>query len=104
MDVNVWQVVKITKNLIPLIRHGYYDGRNRLVFHSSYLGRIMEPENVPFSVSKMALEGIFDSIRLENGKEFDASVIEYFVEIRHMIWSISYIKKQFRKDSRPNLF
>ena len=30
MDVNVWQVVKITKNLIPLIRHSHYDARNRL--------------------------------------------------------------------------
>ena len=45
----------------------------------------MDPENVPFSVSKMALEGICDSISLENGKEFDVSVIEYFVKICHMI-------------------
>jgi len=95
MDVNVWQVVKITKNLIPLIRHSHYDGRNRLVFHSSYLGRIMEPGNVPFSVSKMALEGICDSIRLENGKEFDVSVIEPGIFCQNSPYLIS--KSNFEK-------
>ena len=65
MDVNVWQVARISKAIIPFLRHYRHGHKNRLVFHSSFLARIMEPGNVPFATSKMALEGICDAIRLE---------------------------------------
>ena len=55
----------------------------------------MEPGNVPFSVSKMALEGICDSIRLENGKEFDVSVIEPGIFCQNSPYLIS--KSNFEK-------
>jgi short-subunit dehydrogenase len=53
---------------MPLLREvsNSKQGRKRLVFHSSYLGKLIEPGNVPFAISKMALEGLCDAIRLEN--------------------------------------
>ena len=67
MDVNLWQIARIAKEVIPILRDNSDDNiQKRLVFHSSYLGRIVEPGNIPFAISKMALEGLFDAIRLEN--------------------------------------
>ena len=66
MEVNLWQVARITKELIPELRKNEIDSKKRLVFHSSYLGRLVEPGNIPFALSKVALEGLFDAIRLEN--------------------------------------
>ena len=67
MDANLWQVARIAKEIVPLLRTSKnYEMNRRLVFHSSYLGRVIEPGSIPFSISKMALEGLFDAIRLEN--------------------------------------
>ena len=66
MEVNLWQVARITKEIIPELRKNEIDSKKRLVFHSSYLGRLVEPGNIPFALSKVALEGLFDAIRLEN--------------------------------------
>jgi len=77
MDVNLWQIARMAKDIIPIIRDNSDDTiQKRLIFHSSYLGRIVEPGNIPFAISKMALEGLFDAIRVENyhqdisGREF----------------------------------
>lgn len=67
MDVNLWQIARIAKEIIPILRIGAHrNNMKRLVFHSSYLGKIVEPGNIPFAISKMALEGLFDAIRIEN--------------------------------------
>src|SRR5918996_2317979 len=60
-DVNVFGLLAVTKQVLPLIRKA----RGRIVLVGSIGGRLASPFLAPYSASKFALEAIADSLRVE---------------------------------------
>jgi NAD(P)-dependent dehydrogenase (short-subunit alcohol dehydrogenase family) len=61
LDVNVVAQVGVTQAVLPRLRAA----RGRVVFVSSFMGRVCSPMMGAYGVSKFALEGIADALRVE---------------------------------------
>jgi len=74
-EVNVFGAVHVSQAFIPLLRNSASPNRtSRLIFMSSYLGRINAPIVSPYTASKHALESFVDAFRVEL-KKFNVDVI-----------------------------
>jgi NAD(P)-dependent dehydrogenase (short-subunit alcohol dehydrogenase family) len=62
MEVNCASHLAIYQATIPVLR----DSRGRLVFTSSYSGRVATPMQAAYVASKFALEGLADVMRMES--------------------------------------
>jgi NAD(P)-dependent dehydrogenase (short-subunit alcohol dehydrogenase family) len=85
-STNVFGTAQLTAALIPAMRR---QGYGRIVVNSSVLGLIAMPYRGAYNASKFALEGLFDTLRLElAGTGIHVSLIEP-----------GPIASQFRKNS-----
>jgi len=62
MDVNVYGPLRVTQAFLPEMRE---KGDGLLINVSSIMGQIVLPFAAPYTASKWALEGIFESLRYE---------------------------------------
>ncbi|XP_064598222.1 D-beta-hydroxybutyrate dehydrogenase, mitochondrial-like [Liolophura sinensis] len=61
MDINMFGAVRVTKAFLPMIRRS----KGRILNVSSVNGRVGIPRRAPYTMSKYALEGFSDVLRLE---------------------------------------
>lgn len=64
-DANVFGVVRVTQEAMPLLR----ESKGRIVNMSSISGRLASPFLGPYAASKFALEGLSDSLRREVARQ-----------------------------------
>jgi len=64
MDVNLYGSVRVTKSVLPLIRHA----KGRVVTVTSGISRAVASGRSPYSMSKAALEAFMDCLRYEMEK------------------------------------
>ncbi|MBF0171098.1 MAG: SDR family NAD(P)-dependent oxidoreductase [Nitrospinae bacterium] len=71
---NVFGAAQLTGLLLPAMRR---NGHGRIVVNSSVLGLVAMPMRGAYNASKFALEGLFDTLRLElRGSGVQVSIIE----------------------------
>lgn len=86
-DVNLFAVVHLTREAMPLLRAG----RGRIVHIGSMGGRVAAPGVGPYSASKHALEALAESMRHELALARDPVTVSLIEpgEIRTAIWDKS---------------
>ena len=80
--VNVFGTVNVTKAMLPLLKRG----RGRIVNVTSLTGRLPLPYYSLYTMSKHALEGFSDCLRMEM-RQFGVSV--HIIEPTHMSTSMT---------------
>lgn len=96
-EVNVFGLVRVTRELLPLLRRG----RGRVVNISSIGGRAAVPMMAPYTAGKHAVEAISESLRFEvEGFGMKVSCIEPG-EIATAIWDKAGDQLDRLKDAVP---
>src|SRR5690606_26302326 len=73
-ETNVFGTIELTNRVIPVMRA---QGAGRIVQNSSLLGLVALPYRGAYNASKYALEGFYDTLRLElHGSGVQVSLIE----------------------------
>ncbi len=73
-ETNLFGTHELTRQLMPIFRQ---QGHGRIIVNSSVLGLVALPFRGAYSASKFALEGLFDTLRLElAGSGIHVSLIE----------------------------
>ena len=73
-ETNVFGVLELTNIIVKVMRS---QGYGRLIFNSSLLGIVAMPYRGAYNASKFALEGLFDTMRLElKDTNIKVSIIE----------------------------
>lgn len=83
VDINLLGVTRTVSGFTPLMRkHGVWIPNNatsaggRIIVISSMYGRFAPPLEGPYTMTKFALQGYVDTLRLEMGSQFYVGIVE----------------------------